>query len=63
MMLHPFESYESNEERKKRKQLAAFRTAKKLNLRVHHFLQDISKNTLLSANQKKQIREQLLANL
>ena len=63
MMASPFELQESNEERKKRKQLAAFRTAKKLNLRLHHFLKDISKNTLLSANQKKQIRDQVLANL
>ena len=62
-MASPFEFQESNEERKKSKQLAAFKTAKKLNLRIHHFLQDISKNTLLSASQKKQIREQLLANL
>ena len=63
MMVSPFMFEESNEECKKRKELAAFRTAKKLNLRLHHFLKDISKSTSLSANQKKQIRDQVLANL
>ena len=51
---------EANADRKKRINIQALITAKKLNLRMHNFLQDINSNHNLTNGQKEAIKAKLI---